>query len=501
MSTPLQTGFTRVFLQKYGASPANAIVYHNCMRFGSLEQAFGDITKIECPHPSIPDAFVEVGRIKSASERPTTQLVGHYPANEASILKEFADLACDFEAYMVIGTCDDVSNFNKETDKTLVFDSVSFTNLAIDELGTLSSEGRAEVNETADISMKAWYEVIALTFAARAGDIVTNEVVDVIVSDAPSCGDCSSGNSDGCQNIYAITLSAGGSPSTPADVVYSVDKGATWYAVDIDTLSAAQDPTGVAAIGEYLVVVSNDSNSLHYALLSDFDTTPTVTWTEVTTGFVSGGEPNDIWSVGNTAFVVGDGGYVYKCIDPTSGVTVIDAGASVSDDLQAVHAISDTFMVAVGNAGAIVKTENGSTVTAVTPRPVGVGVNLTAVWVKENDSNQWWIGGNDGNLRYTINNGVTWTTQGFAGSGSGVIRDIAFSTKQIGFISHSTTTPVGRLFKTKNGGASWVLQPTSLVPDNDRLTAIATCQYDVNFVVGGGLGANGSDGIMIVGED
>lgn len=500
MATPLQTGYTRVFLQKFGASPTNAVVYHSCMRFGTLEQAFGDVTKIECPHPSIPDTFIEVGRIKSASERPTTQVIGHYPANEASVLKELADLGCDFDAYMIIGSCDDVSNFNKETDKTLVFENVSFTNYATDDLGTLASEGRAEVNETADLSMRAWYEYVALSFAQRAGDIVTNEIVDIIVADSPSCGDCS-GNSDGCQNIYAVTLSAGGSPSTPADVVYSVDKGATWYAVDIDTLTAGNDPTGIAAIGEYLVVVSNDSNSLHYALLSDFDTVPVVTWTEVTTGFVSGGEPNDIWSVGNTAFVVGDGGYVYKCTDPTSGVTVIDAGVAVQDDLQAVHAISDTYMVAVGNAGAIVKSENGATVSAVTPRPVGAGVNLTAIWVKENDSAQWWLGDNAGVLRYTINEGLTWTTSGFSGSGSGVIRDIAFSTKQIGYISHSTTTPVGRLFRTKNGGQSWILQPTSLVPDNDRLTAIATCQYDVNFIAAGGLGANGTDGIIVVGED
>jgi len=105
MSTPLQTGFTRAFVQKYGARADRAVVYHNCMRFGAVEESFGDITKIECPHPTIADQFIEVGRIRSAKERPTTQLIGHYPANEASVLKEIADLGCDFDAYMLIGLC------------------------------------------------------------------------------------------------------------------------------------------------------------------------------------------------------------------------------------------------------------------------------------------------------------------------------------------------------------------------------------------------------------
>ena len=499
MSTPLQTGFTRAFIQKYGARADRAVAYHNCMRFGAVEESFGDITKIECPHPTIADQFIEVGRIRSAKERPTTQLIGHYPANEASVLKEIADLGCDFDAYMLIGLCDDVSVFNNG-DKTLVFDSSALTNYTTDELGTLASDGRAEVNETADISMKLWYEVLALTYAARAGDLVTNEVVDIVICDSPGCGDCTE-PSDGCQKIFALTLSAGGSPSTPADIVYSLDKGATWRAVDIDTLGAAENPSALACIGSHLVVVSNASNSLHYALLDDFDVTPAVTWTEVSTGFVTGAEPNDIWSVGNTAFIAADAGYVYSCTDPTAGVTVLDAGVAVADDLLQIHATSDSFFVAVGNAGAIVKSENGTTVAAVTPRPVGVGVNLNVIWIKENDSKQWWIGGSDGNVRYTVNNGISWTASRFSGSGSGAVRDIAFSTKSVGYLSHSSATPVGRLFKTKDGGASWVLQPASLVPDNDRFTAIAACAYDPNFIVAGGLGANGTDGIIVVGED
>lgn len=499
---PAQTGFSRVFIQRYGARVDRDLVYHSCMRAGAAEQSFGDVTKIECPHPTRPNEFIEIGEIVGAEERPTTQLMGRYPANEASILLELAKLKCDNDIHLNLGLCKDVSQGNTFV-KKIIFDKGRITNYATDELGTLESEGRAVVNETADISMKSFYEVLGLTFAARAGDLVTNEVIDVVICDTAQCGSCDE-PSDGCQKIFALTLSAGGSPSTPADIVFSLDKGETWQAVDIDTLGAAENPSALACIGEYLVVVANASNSLHYALLSEFDATPDPTWTEVSTGFVTGGEPNDIWNVGNTAFIVGDGGYIYKCTDPTAGVEVLDAGVAVQDDLQAIHAISENFFVAVGNAGAVVKSENGSIVTAVIPRPVGVGVNLNCVWVKENNSDEWFIGTGTGELKATVNNGVTYSTVAFNGSGSGSVRDVAFASKSVGYLSHSTSTPVGRLFRTYDGGNSWVLCPDQSLdslPDNDRLTAIAACLSDPNFIVAGGLGGNGSDGILLIGSD
>ena len=426
--------------------------------------------------------------------------MGRYPAKEASTLKRLADLKCNNDIHLNIGICNDVSVFN-QFDKKLIFETSRITNYATDPLGALSSDERAVVNETADISMRVWYEVLGLEFARRADTIVTNEVLDVVICDQASCGSCDT-PSDGCQKIFAITLAAGGSPSTPADIVYSLDKGATWNADDIESLGIAENPSALACVGEYIVVVSNDSNSLHYALLSEFDGTTDPAWTEVTTGFVTGGEPNDIWSVGNKAFIVGDGGYVYTVTDPTAGVTVIDAGVAEQDDLLAVHAISEDFMVGVGNNGAIVKTENGTTVAAL-GGPVGVGINLQAVWVKGNNSDEWFIGASNGNFYYTVDNGVTWTTGSFTGSGAGQVYDIAFSTKSVGYLAHATAASLGRIFRTYDGGNSWVLMPegAATLPANDRINALAACADDANFVVGVGLDDDGSDGIILVGED
>jgi hypothetical protein len=471
------------------------------MRPDAIEESIGDITPIKCPHPTRANQFVEVGSIAGERERPTTQLVGHYPRDEASLLKELSDLGCSNDIYIVIGLCEDLSVFDDDK-KTLVFDSGIITNYATDPLGALSDSDNAEVNETADLSGTKWYEVLALNYARRADDIVTNEVIDVVICDNPGCGDCDD-PSDGCEKIFALTTSAGGSPSTPADIVYSLDKRQTWQAVDIDTLGAAEAPNALACVGQYLVVVSNDSASLHYALLSEFTTTPSVTWTEVTTGFVAGGEPNDISSNGTTAFVVGDGGYVYKTTDPTTGVTVIDAGVAVTDNLNAVHNISDEFMVAGGDSGAVVKSENGLTVSAVTPRPVGAGIDVLDIAIQPGLEDSWWLPMSNGTLYYTVNGGVTFVQSTFSGSGAGVSRSISWSTRQVGYFSHDTAAPLGRIFKTKNGGNSWKIETvaSNSIPATDRFTKIAACEFDVNFLVAVGLDDDASDGIIVVGED
>lgn len=499
--TPTTTGLTRIFLQKFGARADRAVTYHNCMRPDAVEEAIGDITPIKCPHPTRAGKFIEVGSIAGERERPTTQLVGHYPADEASLLKELADLECANDAYVVIGLCEDLSVFDDDK-KTLVFDSTKITNYATDPLGALTDSDNAEVNETADLSMTKWYEVLPLKYARRADDIVTNEVIDVVICDNPGCGDCDD-PSDGCEKIFALTTTAGGSPSTPADIVYSIDKGVNWFAVDIDTLGAAEAPNALACIGQYLVVVSNDSASLHYALLSEFTATPAVTWTEVTTGFVAGGEPNDIHSDGTTAFVVGDGGYVYKTTDPTTGVTVIDAGVAVTDNLNAVHSVSDEFMVAGGDSGAIVKSENGLTVSAVTPRPVGAGIDINDVAIQPGLEDSWWFPMSNGTLYRTVDAGISFAQATFSGSAAGVSRSIAWSTRQVGYFSHDTAVPLGRIFKTKNGGNTWKLEPAAAagIPANDRFTKLAACEFDANFLVAVGLADDNTDGLIVIGED
>ena len=495
--TPALTGFSRVWLIEGRARGDHAPSYQTSARMGGVTWAQGAVTPVKEPSSKQFDQFVEVAKVKGASERPSTSIVRHFPMDVVSEILRMVRKGCSIDLQVHWGDCTDPTVANKYK-KVMVFEDVSFTNYSTDDLGAMTDGDRKEVMETGEINAKDLYEIVPMAYAERAGTLVTNEVVDVAICDSLSCGECTS-ESDGCQKILAVTLAAGGSPGTPPDLLYTLDGGSNWYAHDIETISSANDPTGVACMGLYAVVISNDEGSLNYALLSELDGSTDPEFTEVTTGFVAGGGPNDLKSVGNYLFIVGDGGYVYGTSDPTTGVSVLDAGIATADDLRAVDALNDTFAVAVGDNSAIIKTEDGSTWSAV-DGPTGIAINYNAVAVKS--TTEWWIGTSTGHLYYTVDGGETWTEKGFTGSGSGVVYDIVFASDSVAFLSHSTTTPRGRILRSNDGGYSWFVLPEGVgsLPLSDRINALAACSFDVNHIVGVGLGDDASDGYIVVGE-
>lgn len=491
----VRSAYSRVFLIEGRARVDHAPSYESCLRMTGVTRNFGDITRIECPDPANYGKFIEVASIRGASERATTSLEGRLASALKSALLRLANKGCAVDVQLHIGECTDPSDFDTYT-KAFVLENVSITSYSTEDLGALQSDDNAAVNETVEISAESFYEVLPLSFSSQAAALVAAEIVDVTFCDNASCGECET-ESDGCQKVFAIETTEVGSPTSPPNVIFTIDGGSTWYVHDIDSLGTAEAPSAVECLGNYLVVVSNASNSMHYAPRTEFDGFTDPTFTEIATGFVAGGEPNDIFSLGRTSFICGDGGYIYSCDDATAGVTVLLAGTAVLDDLTRVHALSEEFAVAVGEAGAIVYTENGTTWGESLPRPVGVGVNLTAVFVRS--ETEWWVGTSTGRVYYTLNAGASWTEKTFSGSGSGRVDDIWFATDSVGYIAHATAAARGRILRTYNGGRTWRVMPESgTLPLNDRVNRLATCG-DANIVVGGGLADNGTDGYLVWG--
>jgi len=494
---PLTTGLSRVFLIEGRARPDHEPEFQSCMRAQALSKGFGDVTDIECPDPSTPGRYTKVGQYQSGEERATITLEGRLALDIRSTLMKLAGARCPVDVQLHFGQCENLSDFNAWK-KSLLLEDALLTSYDTEDLGSLMSEDTAPVNESVEISARKVYDIVPLSFASKADDLVTTEVVDVVICDQQSCGGCA-GESDGCQKVYAITKAAGGSGGTPPDVVFSLDGGVTWYAHDIDTLTAAQDPTGIACISGYAVVVSNTAASHSYVDLAELDGVTDPAWTEVTTGYAGNGEPNAIWSWGSGAFIVGDWGHLYRLDDPTGGVTILDDSVLTTSDYLAVHGLSKYFAVAVGNSGVIAFTDDGMTWQLAPSTPAGIGVNFRTVFVKS--TTEWWIGTSTGRVYYTLNGGVTWTEKTFPGSGAGAVWHIDFASDSIGYISHATATPVARLLQSTDGGYSWQVLPTNdtALPDADRFTAIYACRADPSLLVSVGLGGNAADGIIVVG--
>ncbi len=497
--TPAQTGFSRVFIIEGRARPDHEPEFMACMMAGSPDRSYGDVTPIECPDPDAYGDYIEIGSIQGAKARATMDLIGKYAADVASSLLRLADQRCPVDVHVHEGRCTDPSEFNVFT-KAIIFEEARLTNWGADALGSLGSGEGAEINETSPISAKNLYEVLRLTFSERCPDVVTNPVTDVIIYDSKSCGECDS-ESDGCKRIYASTDSSVGSPGTGPDVIYSLDKGVTCNSDEITTLDPGEVATALAGLGEYIVVVSYDETNLHYKEQSEIDAGNFGGWTEATGDMAVAGPPNDIWSTGTYAFIVGDAGYVYGTADPTGGAAILDAGLATGEDLNAVHALSDLFAVAVGDNNAVIFTQSQDTWTVVNGPAAATA--LTCVWAK---SQTHWVVGNDaGDFFYTLDQGNTWTEIVLPGAaGYSQIEDVAFATDTIGYVSGTHTGPRGRLLRTYDGGQSFLVLPEEAhktMPAGDQFTALAACKYDANFVVGVGLADDAADGIMVIGED
>jgi hypothetical protein len=394
------------------------------------------------------------------------------------------------------GACTDPRSFNTFT-KALIWENVHLPTYSTDDLGALTSDENAKITETADLSIGEFYEVLPLTFQERAIDVVVNEIVDIAVCDTISCGDCDT-YSEGCQKVFALQGALLGSPGTGPDVVWTSNGGGVWYSDEINTLTSAQPAEGIACLGDYIVVTSNAGGSISYKEKDNITDGTAGGWTEVTTGIVGGGEPNDIWSVGVGAFIVGDGGYVYYCTNPASGVSVLDAGVATTNNLNAVHAISDQLAVAVGDSDTIIYTTNRTiwgTATA-----TGGGGNLNGVFMRSKD--EWWVVDSNGDVYYTEDQGVTWTEKALAGVAPSTLYDIYFPSQSVGYVA-GVVSGAGALWRSYDGGHSWVRLPEgvgSLPGSSTALNAVGACEDDVNFLVAGGVDA-ADDGVLLVGEE
>ena len=135
----------------------------------------------------------------------------------------------------------------------------------------------------------------------------------------------------------------------------------------------------------------------------------------------------------------------------------------------------------------------------------GGGGDNDAVWMHDKDV--WSVGDTSGNLYYTLDQADNWTLKGLPGAPS-AIKDIAYSTKSVGYVVGINTAGTGAwMARTYNGGYSWRAMPEgpgSLPGTPGFIQAVAACVEDANMAVFvGGIGTFGAatDGIIIVGKD
>jgi len=491
----VHAGNGRVWTIEGGVGPSRAPAYLGRASIGNSSYNFGESTKVEEPDPKTYDKFESVDSIPGAKERPTMSIQARYSTDLSDFLR-LARKGCRLDIHLHFGKCRDPQDFNGGWEKIRVYPDGKISTWSDDNASAMESGDNASTTEQIDLSAADIFELGWMEYGSVAATQATREIVDVVVCDLASCGGDCGDPSEGYNKVFALMKPLGSSAGASPRVIFSDDAFATADWDDISSLVYTDTATAILCIGSYIVVLSDSANGLEYttrALLL----AGTPSWVEVLTGFVAAKTPNDGVTIdARHTWICGNGGYIYFTADPTTGVSVVDAGSLTVQNLNKIDAYDDENVVAVGAANAVVYTLDGTNWIAVTgPSPA---VALTAVACMGRGI--WMVGNASGGVYYTENYGATWTTIGLPIAIT-AIKDIAFVDETEGFLT-GTMSSHGYIFRTVSGGNSWYACPERVgaaVPTVDAFNSLAVAKGVHNWVLAGGLADNGSAGIIVKG--
>lgn len=504
----IRTSYKRAWVQRGGPKPSNPLRYAGAdgayIEVGDATIPVRGITREQVFDPAQLGAYKTVAEIDSPPDFATGQVMFKLKRNALPWV-DF-DYLCRFNLYEPIGFCRNPGDFSGgwETGVTIRARG-RFTQYQ--KQGGVKFSDDVSAMISADVTWTGGvYDVGPLNFEEEAATTVAREIVDVVYGTDLDCGRCGPGT-DGVSWRYALQQDDGASTGIFGSVIYTTDDGATYTESSIASLGGNENVSAIAIMAGYLIVLSPDGNSYHYAPINDL-TGAVGAWAEMTGGFVASKLPRDIYVKSPTeAFIVGDGGYIYKLTAPGSAVSVLDAGATTTEDLARVNG-QDELVVAVGANETIIYSRNKGRVWAATPAAIAGGGSDTVQALEIIDAYLWYVGTDAGQVFYTETGGASWSELLFSGSGAGTVTDIVAATPEVIYIAHATATPDARIIASITGGA--ILDLSSLtnqrrlvnVPTFDRANRLAvptvgTTASRANHLFIGGLAGNGSDGILL----
>lgn len=492
----------RGFLQFGEAGPENDLLY-----YGKSAQYFfvegltaperGSISPVNMPDPSRRRAYRLVGRTEEPPDLPSYNLT--LTEKHGKIPRALGRIGCEINLYLSVGRCKDPSDPDRGwEDYWHVLQGGIVSDK--DHGARTSMTDDTPLQSSLTVTLADEYAVGALTFGAEATTNITAEAIDAVYGSIADCVDCG-GETD---RIYVLMGPDSGSPSAAPKVVYTTDGGDTWNDSAISGIGTSAQVAAIRQVGIYLVVLVPSEDAYYYVELNELTGAPGSTWTKVAAGIDPAGTPNDMYVASPVeVWLAGDGGYIYKINDITSGANVVNAGDATSENLLRITGDGDQVIVATGANGAIIKSEDNGDTWSTTTDNGGVADDITAIAVVT--AKRYWFGTDAGEVWWTKNGGETWQQKQMDAALTAV-HDITFPSIVCGFIAGTTSAPDAKLYTTINGGRTWNDKKARIknLPVADRFNRIATpnatsTQTNVNNVVMVGLAGDGVDGIALKG--
>jgi photosystem II stability/assembly factor-like uncharacterized protein len=464
--------------------------YFGCASLDGPSQSKGAVKPVYCPSSEARNKWEQVATIRSAPAMGTTGFAQHMSRFLLDPWFEIDEKGCKFNTLIPLGACQRPDQLS-DWDAVIALVNCYLTDIKLPKLNTDNPDDNSVVDITGTFSFEQMKRITRLSFEEQADTILLSELIAGFYNDVQQCGECGT-PSDGCSKQYWLQTANAGSPGKSSQVIYTLNGGSTWAALDIPSLGGLSG-TEMVAFGPYCVVFSKATNSLVWIKFSDLDAGLTSGWSAVTTGFVAAKGPNAAYvKSGTQAFIAADGGYIFEMTSPAAGVTVLTDGSITTQNLNAIDGNADVI-VAVGASNVVLKSINGGLSFSLLVGPV-LTANLTAV--KCITPSTWFVGGNVGgvgSLWYTNDYGISWH-QISVGTIT-TVEDIKFVDELVGYIA-VTKGANGYVYRTIDGGTNWFASAPYIqgLPTNIVIKAVAVCGY--NEVTAGGWKTAGGDGLL-----
>lgn len=484
----------RVWYVEGGVHPARAPQFLALGKIsGDPKQTIGEEKKISAPDPNNFNRDIQIGTVAGEIERATLSVGVRYTAQKA-ILMDWKNKRCRVDIFALSGRCGNPQDFTEGGEKWTYFPDGKISNHGLENFGAYGLDENNPTNEAVDMTSEDYYEFLYMRQDQIGSSVTTREIYTIDVYPGQNCDDCPAL----CSTVLMTMAGASATPGTQPILLYSQDSGESWSQQTITTLFSNENIVDGAVIGDFLVLLSNVANEIHWTRISEVFEGVNV-WNQTNTGFVAGKNPNAMWAVDiRHLWIVGNGGYVYFAKDFKVQVEVQDAGVATSQNLNSVHAIDTQNALAVGNSNAVIFTTNGGSSWESVTGPA-VGVNLGACWMW--DEKTWLVGegaGGTGKLWLTTNSGVTWTQIGLPATYLRIDK-ILFISQAEGYLS-ARSGGQSYILRTITGGNEWVVLPSGkkgVAVANSYMKDLAVCSKYANTAYAAGLAQNGTAGIAV----
>lgn len=449
----------------------------SCVSLADIPLPLGDLTTIYCPDPRRKGQVVAAGQIRGEAGAGTTTITRPLSSTTNFLLEN----SCGFDALIAYG-CQGTRAVPENYEFGVVLFDVQPTNSSIIAAIARDRGEDTRIDTNAEVSYTGRYMIYRLQVNTLT---MTNTAAANGIAFLPeACETKCAPARDGCSEGYMAldgTL-------YDSEVKYS-DDGSDWNQTSADPFEEGGNA------GEWIIfelwdghraITNRISPSVWRPAEVSYTEDEGATWTNVDVGSVGAQILTAMDRMSGWIYACATGGDVYRSTDMADSWTRLATGVT-TEDLRDITMYTTSTGYAVGDNNAFIYTTNGEDWYARTGP--AVGVNLLSVAV--NDQGHVFVGANDGNLYRSEDGGLNWLDpDGNAGAwrsfGTGTVDYVEFDedTGYFGLLIFNNPTPLGSIYTSINGGATW-RQPSGQTGTwNSGLNSGTICDQNNYFVVG-----------------